>query len=493
MTLSNNESPHEHIERIRLERFSLNGNGQLFARNPLARSLQNSVDLLSDGLYSEDIHFVLELIQNAEDNTYLPGCSPQLTFRILAEDPTCTPKTDGGLLVVNNEIGLRPNNVDALCDVGESTKIKRQGYIGEKGVGFKSVFKVTRRPYLFSKGYGFYFDREPDSQAGLGYIVPYWVDSIPSNLALQADMTHILLPLDADKRAHVVDQLQRIAPETILFLRKLEGLTVEIPELASLRLIADKTDWPRVVLKNAGKPASYWIHRKEVVRPIDLKEEKRPNVDSRDIDIAFPLQVDPVPEYSVFAYLPTEVQSGYPFLVNADFILSTSRETILVDRPWNKWLCDQIAPCFVEAFVDLVSKPKVRQQAYQFIPLKENIGNSFFSKPVEAIHSKLRKQPVVLTIVGDKPVPPGNARLAPSTFRKLLEKGRSLPQQLQQTPLIRPTLEKYSKQLRAIGVTSLQPAEVRACLQDEGWLADRSPEWFVKLYTYSRFGQKRMR
>jgi hypothetical protein len=478
------ESPREHIARIRREKFSFDEDGKITVRNPLAADLQRSVNNLSEGLNSEDIHFVLELIQNAEDNFYPPGWSPQLTFCILAEDPTKTPEADGALLVVNNEVGLRPNNVDALCAVGKSTKAKHLGYIGEKGIGFKSVFKVTRRPYLFSAGYQFCFDREPDPEAGLGYIVPYWVDSLAPDSEIRVDGTRILLPLYTEKRKHVTEQLKRIAPETILFLTKLEGLTVEAPETTPLRLVADKSAWPQVVLKNDYKPASYWVHRKNVERPANLVEEKRPKIDSRDVSVAFPLEVDPAPTYSVFAYLPTEMKSGYPFLINADFILASNRETILVDRPWNLWLRDQIAPCFVEGFEALISKPKFRRQAYQFIPLNDDVIEEFFDEPVDTIQQELKKRPVVWTINGNKPVLPGNSRLAPTVFRQLLGKGQPLPQQLNHTPLVHPQLERFSKQLRAIGVTSLQPGEVRSCLQDRDWLVEKSPEWFAKLYTF---------
>lgn len=45
--------------------------------------------------------------------------------------------------VLNNERGFSPANVRALCDVGRSTKGKGGlGYIGQKGIGFKSVFRV---------------------------------------------------------------------------------------------------------------------------------------------------------------------------------------------------------------------------------------------------------------------------------------------------------------------------------------------------------------
>ena len=46
-------------------------------------------------------------------------------------------------------------NVRSLCSVGKSTKKKAEGYIGEKGIGFKSVFRVTDEPAVYSNGYRF--------------------------------------------------------------------------------------------------------------------------------------------------------------------------------------------------------------------------------------------------------------------------------------------------------------------------------------------------
>lgn len=45
--------------------------------------------------------------------------------------------------MLNNEVGFSANNIRALCDVGNSTKMGHNaGYIGKKGIGFKSVFRV---------------------------------------------------------------------------------------------------------------------------------------------------------------------------------------------------------------------------------------------------------------------------------------------------------------------------------------------------------------
>lgn len=477
-------SPQQHIADIRRDKFRLDGQGRLISENPLAEDLHHAVDHLAEGLSSKDVHFVLELIQNAEDNQYAPGVRPELIFRLLPKDPTGTPGAEGALLIVNNERGLRPEDVNALCAVGQSTKTKRQGYIGEKGIGFKSVFRVTRRPHLFSAGYQFYFDREEDPVAKLGYIVPYWVDNVPQVLAAHRNATCILLPLDAGQREPVTESLARIAPETILFLSRIEALTVELPDQPPLQLVVDKSKAPLVELLDHRGLAVYWVHQREVLRPADLSEEKRNGIDTRTVSVAFPLETAEEPEYSVFAYLPTELRSGLPFLVNADFLLTSSREAILVDRPWNRWLRDEIAPCFVKGFVQLIHDESYRWQAYRFIPLPREANDAFFKPVAEQINVSLRQQPVVWVLGRAEPVTPSQARLAPPIFRVLLDGQRPQPGQLQSTPLVRPELERFAEQLQEIGVRPLSPVEVRACLQDQEWLRDRPPEWFLNLYTY---------
>lgn len=75
--------------------------------------------------------FLLQ-VQNADDNKYPAHVEPTLTFILQ--------KT--GIVVLNNECGFMPENIRALCDVGQSTKKGSGGYIGKKGIGFKSVFRV---------------------------------------------------------------------------------------------------------------------------------------------------------------------------------------------------------------------------------------------------------------------------------------------------------------------------------------------------------------
>ena len=122
---------------------------------------------LSQELYSKDTHFVLELVQNADDNSYPKqdqSSMPTLKF-VLSKD--C-------ITVLNNEVGFTEKNIRAICDVGKSTKDPhRSGYIGQKGIGFKSVFRITNKPEIHSQGFHIRFN----TQSGpIGYILPEWVD-----------------------------------------------------------------------------------------------------------------------------------------------------------------------------------------------------------------------------------------------------------------------------------------------------------------------------
>ena len=121
----------EFIEKIRREEF---GVGMTFGEEEkkildIHRAREGrSLDRLSRELYTKDSHFVLELIQNADDNEY----SEELFDVGSMEKPTvCFIVEPQCVTVLNNEKGFTNANVKALCDIGKSTKgIHRKGYIG---------------------------------------------------------------------------------------------------------------------------------------------------------------------------------------------------------------------------------------------------------------------------------------------------------------------------------------------------------------------------
>lgn len=199
---------------------------------------------LSKELYSKDTHFVLELIQNADDNSYHESllsnsCKdvPALKFIV---GPT-------SVTVLNNEVGFNEKNIRAICDVGRSTKgAHHLGYIGQKGIGFKSVFRVTDTPEIHSGGYHIRFDAHCDA---IGYILPHWIEEedrdtitvregyvVIDNVRMWLSIiftvsrwnTTIVLPLKEDQLSmSLVRKFQDIRPSLLLFLHRLRSITVE--------------------------------------------------------------------------------------------------------------------------------------------------------------------------------------------------------------------------------------------------------------------------
>jgi hypothetical protein len=248
---------------------------------------------------------------------------------------------EGALIIENNEIGFQPDNVDAICDVGQSTKSKQEGYIGEKGIGFKSVFQITSDPHIFSHGYSI---RLPESETltGLGYIVPVWVDRVPSRI--NKGSTTIILPLKPGCFAELSKSLRDIAPETTLFLKKLKSLRIQIDGSYSCTVIKDDSAAPLVRLvseivadKDAMPPAeeAFWVKTLNFERPDEISATKREKIADRSVTVALPLSQTEDLRGDIYAYLPVLTGSGLPFVVNADFLLTSSREGIKEDEPWN--------------------------------------------------------------------------------------------------------------------------------------------------------------
>jgi hypothetical protein len=209
------KTPHQVIDEIRSsivpDLDSVPDGVKVSVRN-LQTQLSNALHLLSHDLYSEKSHFVLELVQNADDNSYEPDVTPHLTFEV----------TPDRLVVVNNEKGFQHEHIRAICSTGASSKSKdKTGYIGEKGIGFKSVFTVSDAPEIHSNGFHIKFDRT-DEENLLGYIVPEWCEPRKD---VRSGCTTIILPA-AGAYEFGTETLVDLDARLLLFLNTLRQLTL---------------------------------------------------------------------------------------------------------------------------------------------------------------------------------------------------------------------------------------------------------------------------
>ena len=109
--------------------------------------------------------------------------------------------------------------------------------LGQKGIGFKSVFRVTDTPEVHSNGYHIMFDAK---SGPTGYILPHWCPAeTDDNQALNDWTTRIVLPLkeemkDAQKRT-LIARFHDIQPSLLLFLRRLRQIKIHDEVHISLR------------------------------------------------------------------------------------------------------------------------------------------------------------------------------------------------------------------------------------------------------------------
>lgn len=214
-------------------------------------------------LYSDRIHFIYELLQNAED-----AGATKIRF-VLG-------KTD--LTVLHNGTPFTKSNLQGLCDVGKSDKLYHANYskmmeencppellnkIGEFGIGFKSIFAICYKVALYSEptaGYKYkpqgechrfaqqisnYIDIQPLPfvQVEEGFTTKF-VLTLISEESLQTEEDDNLrkrlierleelkkenvIKVPLEFRTKIADKLMALDASTLLFLKNLESIEYQI-------------------------------------------------------------------------------------------------------------------------------------------------------------------------------------------------------------------------------------------------------------------------
>uniref|UniRef100_A0A1D1Z6Y8 Sacsin n=1 Tax=Anthurium amnicola TaxID=1678845 RepID=A0A1D1Z6Y8_9ARAE len=396
------------IESIRREEFGLDPSSKNTESNLLKKQharLGRALHCLSQELYSQDSHLLLELVQNADDNSYPETVEPTLVFIL-----QCT-----GIIVLNNEYGFSAKNIKALCDIGNSTKKgSSAGYIGHKGIGFKSVFRVTDAPEIHSNGFHVRFDI---SEGQIGFVLPTVI--APCDISLferqissEVDQTDascwktcIVLPFRSKFKeksglSSIMSMFSDLHPSLLLFLHRLQCIKFKNTLCDSLLVMRKEILGDGIVKVCFGTEKMNWL----VVRQKLEANIIRPDVQTTEIAVAFTLQESEsdTGEYKpylslqpVFAFLPLRTY-GLKFILQGDFVLPSSREEVDGDSAWNQWLLSEFPALFVKAERDLVALPcfkkfpgKAVTAFMSFVPLVGEV-HGFFSYLPHMIVSKLR-------------------------------------------------------------------------------------------------------
>ena len=251
----------------------------------------------------------MEMIQNADDNQYAQDTIPTISIKVF-------PKY---VKIECNEAGFTEENIQALCRTGRSSKKPGQGYTGEKGIGFKSVFKLAHRAHVRSGHYFFQLDQRRE----LGMITPQWDEDFFKQHKKSHQTTIILDRIcepSTDFATALKKEVDMMDPALILFLRRIQRFHMTLFEspLDNQPAIAKhfrRSDWNSsdglvsLIDEDTDVRRRFYKHQ----HSIEFKgvEPRREGISETDIVLAFPVKrIDGkmIPKIGqrnlVFAYLP---------------------------------------------------------------------------------------------------------------------------------------------------------------------------------------------
>ncbi|KAK1753770.1 hypothetical protein QBC47DRAFT_303960 [Echria macrotheca] len=388
----------------------------------LERQVGSSVITLARDLYTSAARFIFELLQNAEDNDYSEaiahGEAPKVTFSLYPNH----------VVLECNENGFNNVNLEAICDIGKSSKTAaREGYIGNKGIGFKSVFMAADSVHVQSGHFCFRFDHKA-GDSGIGMITPIWEDSVPS---VGDRCTRITLDLretgsSQDRARRIRDiheQLDDIHDTILLFMRKIQKLEIRFFDQG----IGEANGPVKVITHSIERSGTGVICRKHTAllgrgAQTDIRHyhvtdlpvtglagsQHRASSDSEgpsqvvsrsSVVLAFPLTAESVPVLEnqwLFAFLPVK-QMGFKFLIHADWDTQGNRQDIVTSSPRNEGLAVGIADAFVKAVLQFCDHPTLRFQWMRYLPQQDAYPwDAFWQRVIANIKDRIASHPVMV-------------------------------------------------------------------------------------------------
>lgn len=321
----------------------------------IREDLSKALKIISTDLYTSRARFLMEVIQNADDNKYTESETPTVSITVFPKH----------VKIECNEEGFSRENIQALCRTGRSSKTLGQGYTGEKGIGFKSVFKLANRAHIRSPPYYFQLDQTRE----LGMITPQWGEDFFDDHE-EKHQTTIVLDRIYDQSIDFSTALEKdvdaIDPVLILFLRRIERFHLTLFKSSSddepaISKRFQRVDWTPdsgiVSLKDEDANTMRRLYKHRFTIDFDGTETRRLDITETDIVLAFPVKKKSgtyMPlirkQNFAFAYLPLG-DFEFKFVIQADFLTTSNRQSVDEDNYWNKNIADAIPHAF-EAAID---------------------------------------------------------------------------------------------------------------------------------------------
>ena len=276
--------------------------------------------------YSDQAHFIYELLQNADDAKATSARFELFSDRLVfAHNGTRRFSVSNPATEVEELERGTLGDINAITAVGGSNKTD-EATIGKFGVGFKAVFQYTATPHIYDPNVFFKIER---------FIVPIRLEADYSGR--RSEETLFVFPFDHDKRSAEdsyadISEKMRSLDYPLLFLSNLKEISFEISGALGLygKTVQEKQDFDDItaefirLTQNDGENCD------------DLYDNmlwlfSRYDENGHAYSVGFFVDAEGhlIPKtHSAFCFFPTKEGTGLNFIIHAPFLLTDSREGI---------------------------------------------------------------------------------------------------------------------------------------------------------------------
>jgi len=349
--------------------------------------------------YADPSHFILELLQNAED--------AGATWVRFSLDPD----------LIAFEHDGRPfdrEDIEGITGIGNTTKLDEGHKIGCFGIGFKSVYVITERPEVHSHTEG-----APLAFAIENLVVPHLVASKHRD-----PTTRIVLPLRPEKAEITLDRardgLVSSGPRALLFLQNIKRLEWVDGERTGYAEVADNADGIRSIRSMLPDGSSHRERFLILSRSVAQRDQRK------QYEVKAALRLNDggglVPEEAptrLMVFFETQEITGLHFFIHGPFQLTDNRANIKLDDDWNAELIETLGCLVADALPDLRDHGMLKRGVMELLPNDGDELPAAFA-PIRAIIAKrFTSEPLIPSHAGPF-VTAGDAIRGPAELRELL-------------------------------------------------------------------------
>ncbi len=348
-----------------------------------------------DGVYSNNLRFIYELIQNVDDCDYVnkSDCHLDICFE--------TDPAPGKIILTYNEVGFSPFNVFSITGIAEESKniSEKKIEIGEKGIGFKSVFGVSQKVLIESGMFSFELHKE-------NFTVP--ISKYEGYEPITGTRLTIYLKDDHSAEDIFNELFDRYSSSNavlnknpILFLNKLTHLKLEDNHNQYIEfnveknsIVSDKTEFEENVIIAAArqhlsgnklKNEHEELHCRRYSTPVLYAKEECESRYGKDVAFkerklrivaVIPYLNNSLKNYEgvMYSFLPTQIKIQAPLILHVPYKLDGSREFVdpQGNNAWFRHTSEVLGEFIKEIFIHLAHKVKNEIVLYlpkDYVPL----------------------------------------------------------------------------------------------------------------------------